>query len=141
MSGDCLSSTSVDLVVVLPSEPIRARRKKIRRAFFLLQPSSEVVRRRQTDEARCLEVIAHAVVVGHLVRIVFVHVFRTRPLSYTRRSCKVRQRERTDLIRDTVTTEKIIGFIKQTEAGTALLELRRQHGFTPANFYQWQGKY
>ena len=33
------------------------------------------------------------------------------------------------------TTEQIIGFIKQAEAGMAVSELGRQHGFSPASFY------
>jgi putative transposase len=39
------------------------------------------------------------------------------------------------------TTEQIIGFIKQTEAGMAVAELCRQHGFSPATFYQWRATY
>ncbi|WP_417471554.1 IS3 family transposase [Luteimonas mephitis] len=39
------------------------------------------------------------------------------------------------------TTEQIIGFIKQAEAGMAVSELGRQHGFSPASFYAWRAKY
>jgi putative transposase len=39
------------------------------------------------------------------------------------------------------TTEQIIGFLKQVEAGMAVAELCRQHGFSPASFYQWRAKY
>ncbi|WP_091246305.1 IS3 family transposase [Aquimonas voraii] len=39
------------------------------------------------------------------------------------------------------TTEQIIGFIKQAEAGMAVTELGRQHGFSPASFYAWRAKY
>lgn len=39
------------------------------------------------------------------------------------------------------TTEQIIGFIKQAEAGMAVAELARQHGFSPASFYTWRAKY
>ncbi len=39
------------------------------------------------------------------------------------------------------TTEQIIGFIKQTEAGMAVSELGRQHGFSPASFYAWRATY
>ena len=39
------------------------------------------------------------------------------------------------------TTEQIIGFIKQVEAGMAVADLSRQHGFSPATFYQWRAKY
>lgn len=33
------------------------------------------------------------------------------------------------------TAEQVIGFIKQTEAGMAVAELRRQHGFSPASLH------
>ena len=39
------------------------------------------------------------------------------------------------------TTDQIIGFLKQAEAGMAVAELGRQHGFSPASFYQWRAKY
>lgn len=39
------------------------------------------------------------------------------------------------------TTEQIIGFLKQVEAGMAVAELCRQHEFSPASFYQWPAKY
>lgn len=39
------------------------------------------------------------------------------------------------------TPEQIIGFLKQVEAGMAVAELCRQHGFSPASFYQWRAKY
>ncbi|MBS0431153.1 MAG: IS3 family transposase [Proteobacteria bacterium] len=39
------------------------------------------------------------------------------------------------------TTEQVIGFIKQVEAGMAVADLSRQHGFSPATFYQWRAKY
>ncbi|XQA69414.1 IS3 family transposase [Xanthomonas sacchari] len=39
------------------------------------------------------------------------------------------------------TAEQIIGFIKQADAGMAVAELCRQHGFSPASFYQWRAKY
>ena len=39
------------------------------------------------------------------------------------------------------TTEQIIGFIKQADAGMAVSELCRQYGFSPASFYQWRAKY
>ncbi len=38
-------------------------------------------------------------------------------------------------------TEQIIGFIKQADAGMAVDELGRQHGFSPASFYAWRAKY
>lgn len=39
------------------------------------------------------------------------------------------------------TTEQIIGFLKQVEAGMAVAELGRRHGFSPASFYAWRAKY
>ena len=39
------------------------------------------------------------------------------------------------------TTEQIIGFIKQAEAGMAVSELARQHGFSPASFYAGRANY
>ena len=39
------------------------------------------------------------------------------------------------------TPEQIIGFLKQVETGMAVAELCRQHGFSPASFYQWRAKY
>lgn len=42
------------------------------------------------------------------------------------------------------TTEQIIGFVKQADAGMAVAELARRHGFGPASFLrlarQVQGK-
>jgi putative transposase len=38
-------------------------------------------------------------------------------------------------------TEQIISFIKQADAGMAVSELSRQHGFSPASFYAWRAKY
>lgn len=37
--------------------------------------------------------------------------------------------------------EQIIGFLKQAEAGVAIKELCRQHGFSDASFYTWRAKY
>lgn len=39
------------------------------------------------------------------------------------------------------TPEQIIGFLKQAEAGMAVTELCRQHGFSDATFYKWRAKY
>ncbi len=39
------------------------------------------------------------------------------------------------------TTEQIISFIKQADAGMSVSELARQHGFSPASFYAWRAKY
>lgn len=38
-------------------------------------------------------------------------------------------------------TEQIISFIKQADAGMAVADLSRQHGFSPASFYTWRAKY
>lgn len=37
--------------------------------------------------------------------------------------------------------EQIIGFIKQVEAGMAVAELCRKHGFSDASFYKWRAKF
>ena len=39
------------------------------------------------------------------------------------------------------TTQQIIGFLKQAEAGMVVTELCRQHGFSDATFYKWRSKY
>lgn len=39
------------------------------------------------------------------------------------------------------TTERIIGFIKQADAGMAVAELGRQHGISSASVYAWWVKY
>ena len=37
--------------------------------------------------------------------------------------------------------EQIIGFLKQAEAGMAVKELARRHGFSDAAFYVWRSKF
>ena len=37
--------------------------------------------------------------------------------------------------------EQIIGFLQQAEAGVAIKELCRQHGFSDASFYKWRAKF
>jgi putative transposase len=37
--------------------------------------------------------------------------------------------------------EQIIGFLKQAEAGVAVKELCRTHGFSDASFYKWRGRF
>ena len=37
--------------------------------------------------------------------------------------------------------EQIIGFIKEVEAGMAVAELCRKHGFSDASFYKWRAKF
>ena len=39
------------------------------------------------------------------------------------------------------TDEQIIGFLKQADAGVAVRELCRQHGFSDASFYNWRAKF
>jgi putative transposase len=36
---------------------------------------------------------------------------------------------------------QIVNILKEAEAGVALEELIRQHGFSKASFYKWKGKY
>ncbi|MDY1547574.1 transposase [Luteibacter sp. PPL193] len=38
------------------------------------------------------------------------------------------------------TTEQIIGFIKQADAGMPVAKLARQHRFRHASFYVWRAK-
>ena len=38
------------------------------------------------------------------------------------------------------TEEQIIGFLRQAEAGVAIKDLCRQHGFSDASFYTWRAK-
>lgn len=37
--------------------------------------------------------------------------------------------------------EQIIGFLREAEAGLAVKELCRRHGFSEASFYVWRGKF
>ena len=37
--------------------------------------------------------------------------------------------------------EQIIGFLKQAEAGVAVKDLCRKHGFSDAAFYTWRRKF
>jgi len=37
--------------------------------------------------------------------------------------------------------DQIIGFLQQAEAGVAIKELCRQHGFSDASFYNWRAKF
>ena len=39
------------------------------------------------------------------------------------------------------TEEKIIGILKQAEAGMTVASLCRQHGMSDATFYKWRSKY
>jgi putative transposase len=36
---------------------------------------------------------------------------------------------------------QIVNILKEAEAGVALEDLIRQHGFSKASFYKWKGKY
>ena len=37
--------------------------------------------------------------------------------------------------------EQIIGFLKEAEAGVAVKELCRRHGFSEASYYHWRNKF
>ena len=37
--------------------------------------------------------------------------------------------------------EQIIGFLREAEAGVAVKELCRRHGFSDASFYLWRNKF
>ena len=39
------------------------------------------------------------------------------------------------------TEEQIIGFLKQAEAGMAVVEICRKGGFSDATFYKWRAKF
>jgi putative transposase len=39
------------------------------------------------------------------------------------------------------TDEQIVGFLRQAEAGVAVKELCRKHGFSDASFYLWRRKF
>lgn len=44
-------------------------------------------------------------------------------------------------MRKRFTEEQIIGFLKQADAGVAIKELCRQHGFSEASYYLWRSKF
>ena len=39
------------------------------------------------------------------------------------------------------TEERIIGFLKEADAGMAVKELCRRHGFSEASYYLWRSKF
>jgi putative transposase len=39
------------------------------------------------------------------------------------------------------TEEQIIGFLREAEAGMAVAELCRRHGFSEASYYLWRNKF
>jgi putative transposase len=39
------------------------------------------------------------------------------------------------------TEEQIIGFLREADAGMAVKDLCRRHGFSEASYYLWRGKY
>ena len=39
------------------------------------------------------------------------------------------------------TEEQIIGFLREAEAGLALKDLCRRHGFSEASYYLWRSKF
>jgi putative transposase len=47
----------------------------------------------------------------------------------------------TDMRKSNYTEEQIIGFLRQVEAGMAVKDLCRKHGFSDASFYKWRAKY
>ena len=40
-----------------------------------------------------------------------------------------------------LTEEQIIGFLKEAEAGVAVKDLCRRHGFSEASYYLWRSKF
>ena len=40
-----------------------------------------------------------------------------------------------------LTEEQIIGFLREAEAGLAVAELCRRHGFSEASYYLWRSKF
>jgi putative transposase len=47
----------------------------------------------------------------------------------------------TEMRKSKYTEEQIIGFLRQVEAGVAVKELCRKHGFSDASFYKWRAKF
>ena len=39
------------------------------------------------------------------------------------------------------TEERIIGFLREAEAGLPVIELCRRHGFSEASYYLWRSKF
>ena len=39
------------------------------------------------------------------------------------------------------TEEQIIGFLREAEAGLAVAELCRRHGFSESSYYLWRSKF
>ena len=39
------------------------------------------------------------------------------------------------------TDEQIIGFLREAEAGVAVKDLCRRHGFSEGSYYQWRSKF
>ena len=39
------------------------------------------------------------------------------------------------------TDEQIIGFLREAEAGLAVKDLCRRHGFSEGSYYQWRSKF
>jgi len=45
------------------------------------------------------------------------------------------------MIKTRFTESQIVGILKQQENGIPTKELCREHGISPATFYNWKGKY
>ena len=39
------------------------------------------------------------------------------------------------------TDEQIVGFLREAEAGVAVKDLCRRHGFSEGSYYQWRSKF
>jgi putative transposase len=44
-------------------------------------------------------------------------------------------------VRKRFSEEQIIGFLKEADAGVAIKELCRRHGFSEASYYLWRSKF
>jgi putative transposase len=49
--------------------------------------------------------------------------------------------ERSGIKKSRFTDEQIVGLLKQVEAGVAVRELGRKHGFSDVSSYEWQSRF